>query len=262
MNKTVSSRVTLILFGLVLAVSIFALGMLGNKGLGWFADNDEVDAAGMSVSVNAVPGTVIKVDYYEISSIALSGGENIYTFSKTPIADVADRHLKEYSPIVAERQMLVKITLADTLDAATVRAVTDTTDYVIEDQDDPEVNQANNPLSSVIAFYALSDVQETSEGYVVSSENFQNHTAAHFVTVGEQDGKTQVSFDDNDILIYQTPEGDTDNTIFIMLDYYEESIGYVLSVVNHLMMVNGKTDIQPGENVQFVCDFEIVVSPS
>ena len=259
--KTVLESKIRIIFATLLIILTSVAFLLMNGSVAWFADNDEVDAAGMSVSVNAVPGTVIEVNYYEISSIALSGGENIYTFSKTPIADVADRHLKEYSPIVAERQMLVKITLADTLDAATVRAVTDTTDYVIEDQDDPEVNQANNPLSSVIAFYALSDVQETSAGYVVSSENFQNHTATHFVTVEEQDGKTQASFDDNDILIYETPEGDTDNTIFIMLDYYEASIGYVLSVVNHLMMIGGKTDIQPGENVQFVCDFEIVVSP-
>ena len=261
MKAVLESKIRIIFATLLIVLTSVALFIM-NGSVAWLADNDEVDANNMSVSVNAEPGTVIEVDYYEISSIALSGGENIYTFSKTPIANVADRHLKEYSPIVGERQMLVKITLADTLDAATVRAVTDTTDYVIEDQDDPEVNQANNPLSSVIAFYALSDVQETSEGYVVSSENFQNHTATHFVTVGEQDGKTQASFDDNDILIYETPEGDTDNTIFIMLDYYEESIGYVLSVVNHLMMIGGKTDIQAGENVQFICDFEIVVSPS
>ena len=244
-----------------LALSIAAF-VLMNGSVAWFADNDEVDASNMSVSVKTDSDAGLVVDYYEISSIALSEGKNIYTFSKTPITNVTDRHLKEYSHVVAERQMLIKITLPDTMSGATVRAVTDTTDYVIEDQNDPEVNKADNPLSSVIAFYALSGVDETDGGYVVSINNSENDTVAHFVTITEDEGKRQASFDNSDILIYETPEGNTDKTIFIMLDYYEASIGYVLSVVNHLMMIGGKTDIQAGDNVEFVCDFDIVVSPS
>ena len=54
----------MMLIGLVLALSIFAMGVLGNEGLGWFASNDKVTANGMGISVDGEFDVVKSVEYY------------------------------------------------------------------------------------------------------------------------------------------------------------------------------------------------------
>lgn len=252
MTKILSMKLSIILVSLVLVLSIIAL-MLLNGSTAWFAENKNVDAGGMAVMVNS-DGIVDRVDFYPISSISFSGSNNIYTFSSTPIEDPANREIGAFSPIVAERQILVKITLKEGVAAASVRAVAESQDYIANTN---EISKEGNPLSSVVEFYAISDIVEENNSYVISSEDIVN-VPSRFVTISEQNGETVCEFT-SEISIYATAQGDTDNTIFVLVDYYEDAVDRVIDCVNRLI-AQGASDAVMGENIGFVCDFKLHVS--
>lgn len=257
MKTNFSSKIGIIFITLFLLLSIFALLLL-NESSAWFAENRDLDAENMKVQVKAPAQIVERVDYYRISSITLSGGDNIYTFSSTPIAENENKSLGTFSTLVAERQLLIKITLNEGVTGAHVGAVSETDEY-IADAINERIMKEDNPLSSVVEFYSISDLEQTSEGYVISSADISN-TVARFVTLSESNGQMITSFD-SDISIYSTAAEDHDHIIFIMVDYYEESVEFVMDTVNRLIMEgNGKTDAVMGENIEFVSDFTITVS--
>ena len=67
----------MMLIGLVLALSIFALGVLGNEGLGWFASNDKVLGSGMGVQVKLETGIDGELKCFPITDII----DDTYTVS-------------------------------------------------------------------------------------------------------------------------------------------------------------------------------------
>lgn len=252
MRDCLNSKITIVLTALALILAIMAFAFT-NGSTAWFAESKNVDAGGMAVMVNS-DGIVDRVDFYPISSISFSGSNHEYTFSSTPIEDPANRKIGAFSPIVAERQILVKITLKEGVAAASVRAVAESQDYIANTN---EISKEGNPLSSVVEFYAISDIVEENNSYVISSEDILN-VPSRFVTISEQNRETVCEFA-SEIFIYTTAQGDTDNTIFVLVDYYEDAVDRVIDCVNRLI-AEGESDAVMGENIGFVCDFKLHVS--
>ena len=257
MKNHLEARISLIFISLVLILSIGAL-MLLNGSVAWFAENKDLDAHGMSVNVMSPDLIVDSVEYYPISSISLSGDHNVYTFSSVPIAENEKKVLGTFSTLVAERQLLVKINLKPGATGARVVGCSYADSYIIQNED-TVINKDGNSLSSVVDFYSISDVEKTSEGYVISGESIKD-SVARFSNVGGSYGNTTASFSP-EIDIYSTPQGQTDNAIFIIIDYYEDSVNYVMDHVSNLM-IDGSTDVVSGETINFICDFEILVLES
>lgn len=254
MKTGFSSKIGIIFITLFLILSLFAFSLL-NGSTAWFAENKELDANNMSVQVKSLSGIVDSFEYYPISSISLSESNNIYTFSSAKIPENEVKSLGTFSTLVAERQLLVKINLKAGVTGARVVASSYADSYVIKDAD-TIINKNGNSLSSVVEFYSIANVAETNEGYVISSESIQS-SVARFSDIDSEYGSIPASFSP-EVDIYSTPAGQTDNAIFIVIDYYEKSIEYVMDHVSNLM-IDGSTDVVPGEQINFICDFEIVV---
>lgn len=256
MKTGFSSKIGITLTSIFLILSLVAFSFL-NGSTAWFAENKSVSANDMGVEVKDLQRLIKSVDYYPISSITLSGSDNIYTFSSDPIPEGTAKTLGTFSTLIAERQLLVKITLHDGVTGAHVGAVTETDGY-IADSINSKISKEGNPLSSVVEFYSVTDVAQSSEGYVISSGDIAD-SVKRFVTLSEYEGEIISSFD-TEISLYSTAENDHDHVVFIMIDYYEQSVEYVMDTVNRLIMEGeGKTDAVLGENIEFVCDFKFFV---
>lgn len=254
MKKRVEARVGIIFISLTLILSIFAF-MLLNGSVAWFAENRDIDASNMSVQVKSPAQIIDSVEYYPISSISLSGNNNIYTFSSTPIDESETKSLGTFSTLVAERQLLIKINLKAEATGARVIASSYADSYIVKNED-TIINKDGNSLSSVVEFYSIANVEETSEGYVISSGDIQD-SVSRFSDIDAEYGSIPASFS-AETDIYSTPTGQTDEAIFIIVDYYEESVEYVMDYVNNLIM-DSSTDVVAGEKINFICDFEILV---
>ena len=226
MNKTVNSRVTLILFGLVLAVSIFALGMLGNKGLGWFADNDEVDAAGMSVSVNADTLITGGLESYPVTVIE----GNAYTVSydrqmySLPTDDPNGISYSEY------KKALVVIITLDAHAAGTVHVLLSASGGA-----DTIDNVADNKISNCIQ---ISAATLSADGSVAT----KGGTSYSFVTIsdGAATKTEEINFGYFDVV-----EGE--NKLCFLIEYSDALLRYIsekiLSLNTGDLLVNYENDL-------------------
>jgi hypothetical protein len=229
--------------------------MLLNGSVAWFAENKEVDAENMTVRVSSPSKLVMSVEYFPISEISLSGNQNIYTFSKTPLGEDENKCLGTYSTLVAQRQLLIKINLNPGVADAKLVAKSSTDSYIIKDRN-TVINKDGNPLSSVVEFYAIDDVTVTNDGYVITGDHIID-PIARFSDVDTSNGNNSVSFSP-EVDIVSAPVGETNKSLYIMVDYYEKSLDYVMDHISNLMIDNS-TDIISGDTVNFVCDFEIHV---
>ena len=254
MLKLIHSRASVLLVALTLILSIFAFCLL-NGSVAWYANNDKVSGRNMNVEVKTkTDDELVKgIDFYSISSVTLSGDNNIYTFNPTAIAENDSKTLGAYSSIVAERQLLIKITLNKDFTRARVDAATETEQYVVDSIS--SMTQLTNPLSSVVEFYAVNAVTTTDDGaYVVSSADM--NSAERFAILTEQSGNTVTDFD-KDISLGYISATEHDHAIFVMIDYYEDSIKYVLESV--LNSSDQNTSIKLNTDLGFVCDFTLIV---
>lgn len=258
MSKIANAKIGMAVTALALMLSIFVLCVL-NGSTAWFADNNEVSASNMPVSITEGSSAVEKVEYFPISSITLSGEYNNYNFSSTPITDAAQIQLGTFSSLSAERQLLIKITLSSDVKSVKITAKSAAESYIIQDSS-TLIYKDNNSLSSVVEFYAVSDLElQTIEGescYVVQGQQISD-SPSRFSTLTTENGTMTPEFTPS-VDIYQTPDSEEDSAIYILVDYYEMSMEYVSDHVNHIMS-SGSTDIIAGENINFACDFEIWV---
>ena len=256
-SKVVNTKITLTLFGLVLALSIFALGILGNEGLGWFASNDRTEANNMSISVDGDFGVVKSVEYFSISSISLDGSNNIYIF-KDLLSEDEPKSLGQFSTLVAERQILVRITLHDSVGRVQISANSSASEYIADAT--PSITRDNNSLSSVVELYSISGefVDYTENGYVISSENFQGDSSRFSsVTI---DDTVHVDFK-KDIPVYETQSGVDENSVYIIIDYYEDAAKHVMDVAAELI-ADGSITFDENDDDQiitFAPDFKLTV---
>jgi hypothetical protein len=250
----------MILVGVVLVLSIFALGFLGNEGLGWFASNDKVTANDMGISVNGEFDIVESVEYFAIESITLDSEtkDNIYTF-KNKLSDGDHKNLGEFSTLVAERQILIKINLNDDVGAVRVTATSSATEYIADET--PDISKENNSLSSVVEFYSIagSSVDTSGGSYVISSESFQGE-ASRFSSVDVNGSQVTTSVTPY-ISVYETAEGADDDVIYIIVDYYEDAAEHVMDT-SSMLMTNGELVFDDNEDmiITFASDFTISVA--
>lgn len=248
----------MMLIGLVLALSVFAMGILGNEGLGWFASNDKVTANDMGISVNGDFNIIEGVEYFAIESISLDGVNNIYSF-KNELPESEPKSLGQFSTLVAERQILIKITLHEGVGAVRVFASSSAEEYIADDT--PSITRDNNSLSSIVEFYSVSgDSVDTANGeYVISSENFQGG-ASRFADVNVSGGSVTSSFTPY-ILVYETESGVKDNVVYIIVDYYEDAAEHVMDTAS-MLEANGEITFDGNEDdhvITFAPDFKILV---
>ena len=245
------------LIGLVLTLSIFAMGVLGNEGLGWFASNDRVTADDMGISVNATFDIVKSVEYFKIDSISLEDASNIYTFKKA-LTNKDEIILDTFSTLVAERQILIKITLQDGVSAVKVTAESSATEYIADETHD--IKKENNSLSSVVELYSIpgSAVDTSGGAYVISSESFQSD--ARFASVDISGINAITSFTQY-ISVYETENGKDDDVIYIIVDYYEDAAEHVMETAGTLEL-NGELVFGDTEDkiLRFTPDFTISVA--
>ena len=255
MKKRLDARLGIIFISLALILSILALILL-NGSTAWFAENNDIVANNASINVNS-PGKLIEsVEYYPISSISLSGNNNIYTFSASQIPKDQPKMLGTFSALVANRQLLIKINLKAGVTGARVIAQSSGDTYIVKNKD-TVINKNGNPLSSVVEFYSIANVDKNEDGeYVISGSDIKG-SVKRFSDIDSSYGVIPASFSP-EIEVYSTPNGNTDNSIFIIVDYYEESLEYVLDFVSGLI-ADQKTDVVAGATVNFVCDFELSV---
>lgn len=235
---------------LTLVLSIIAL-MLLNTSTAWFASNDTVDAMGMTVSVRD-PGKIVgDVTFYNISEITLSENKkNNYTFEIDNITTTPK--LDTFSALVALRQILIRIELTGEVDQVDVKAVTTSQGYI--GATPSSIKQTDNPLSSVVAIYSASDLELTEgNSYVLLGDEVEVNVK-HFVTKSGATFADGTNFTDT-VNVYSTSD-DGDSAIYIMLDYYEDSLEYILKLING----GGQTAAASGTNVGFSCDFELIIS--
>ena len=225
----------MMLIGLVLTLSIFAMGVLGNEGLGWFASNDRVAANDMDITVNGKFEIVKTVEYFAIESISLDGANNIYTFNNE-LSQEGEKNLGQFSTLVAERQILIKITLKDDIGAVRITATSSATEYIADET--PDISKKQNSLSSVVEFYSVpGGAVDTSDGkYVASSDDFMENYS-RFSDIVVNGSSVTASFSQY-IQIYETQGGGDDDVIYIIVDYYEDAAEHVMDTASMVNMVN------------------------
>lgn len=248
----------MMLIGLVLTLSIFAMGVLGNEGLGWFASNDKVTANDMSISVDGDFGIVKNVEYFSISSVSIEGVNNIYTF-KDQLSKDGPKSLGQFSTLVAERQILIKITLHDGVERVRVGASSSASEYIADST--PSITRDDNSLSSIVELYSVSGelVSSTDNGYVISSGNFQGGPS-RFASVTLDGAEATVDFR-QDIPVYETENGLDENAVYIIVDYYELAAEHVMEVAAGLIADREITFDENDEDqiITFAPDFKITV---
>lgn len=265
MKKIASARLSVIISSAVLLLSVFALFSM-NGSVAWFADNNEVSGNNMSITITDTEGVVEKVEFFKIHSIKTSVTDddeihNVYNFSSTPISDPNDIKLETFSSLKATRQLLIKITLVSELGYMRIVANSSADSYIIPNSS-TVIYADNNSLSSVVELAVVNDVtlvnEDGEEVYAVVGDSL-SESVKRFSSFTETDGEVTPSFSPT-IDVYQTPTGETDREIYILVDYYEESMEYVTNYVNNMLMSgNSGSDIVIGGNINFACDFEILV---
>ena len=256
MNEKTLAELRTIFTGLVLVFSVVALLTI-NGTLAWFASQDEVSAEGMSVAIAEQSNAVKDVVFYKIESIGVTNGNNAYYFS--PVA--ADSgELGQYSSLTSTRQLLIKIVLDDSVERVTLTANIPAEAYAVGDG--VIVNKNSElPLSSVVEMQVLNDrsiAGNEANGYVVY-DNDELGEPSRFVSFSG--GNPVVS---KSVELYATADGD-DNAIFIFVDYYEESMEYIIAFVNDAILsrpsdyVPSADDLKIGDSFNFICDFTIYV---
>ena len=251
MNIKAKAKAQFIIAGIALVFSIFALFVINNNGLAWFSENDKATATGMNISVVDPKGLVASVEYFNISDITLIGEINSYHFDTTPDDDA---NLGVYSVLSSKRQLLIKVTLSDNVDAVTINAASSSSRYPV--YDGAVMNTKNSPgLSSVVQLCVINSLNAVNGEYVVTDSGMASGMK-RFATINSDGTLDSYS---QDIPLYSTASGADDNVLFIFVDYYEDSIDYVLSYINYLIM-GGDTDYQSGSEIPFNCDFTICFS--
>lgn len=256
-KRLLTSAVSFLLISTFLFISLVAFSGM-NKSAAWFSSVKEVSAEGMSISVSA-PETY-EVDYFQITSISLSDGENNYHFDAS--APSGNGKLQTYSALSGERQLLIKISELDLANAITLSAKSSSQTYPV--YNGAEISK-DTPLglSSVVKIYILdSDSVDLVDGeYVVYSDDLTDDNAKTFASPNTGNNSANVPYLlDSDIELYSSSTGNSDSELYIFIDYYEESMDCVLNYVNNLMMTPGGTDYKSGDEVQFIGDFIIDIS--
>ncbi len=265
-KKIFLAKISMVFAVFVLCLSVFAFVSL-DRGLAWFANNKKADTSGLSVSLTDEQDIIESFAYYAIEDIKLvqtsdqSYNEYLFSYSGSNLDNFA---LQPLSAIDAKRQVMLKITFKSEMEldifakAKTRRAYPKT------------FSNAGNDLSSVVEFYTLTNPREedleegqTEPNYTVSGTEEVLGGAKRFaeITRDESGAITSKSFDDDgQIQLYSSAEGERVKDIYILFDYYEESMDVALEYANEHELGDKGNALEPPK-IYFTCDFSIVFAP-
>ncbi len=264
-KKLFLAKLYTILAVFLLILSVFVFLSLNNSAA-WFSLNNKTTANGMLVQMSDEDSVVQDVKYYKIADIRLKQDENDttkyhneYIFQEK----ITEPTLPYLSAIDPMRQVLIKIKLKEGKTSVSVRAKTNdaTAGY-------PTTFTRNtNNASSIIQFQTVAKnavVGDEAQGYeILATESFLDTTQSFAeVSSAEQDGTVAINKTlKNDLMLYTTPEGQADNEIFIVLDYYEPSTTFIIDEMNNGRITEGEGKIHEGKvYIPFQCDFSIIIA--
>lgn len=238
--------------------------------LAWYVSNKEAKTTGVNSSIIAKNDLIDSVEYYEVNSYDATNSK--FIFEKLEESDKVDDvfEMGTYNPLLSDSypQRLVVINLKDTY-TIQLTAKTHATSYLAENIkiDDEYVltKEGPNSLTSVIGFYLL-DINSVENTIIEDDEGNEKEGLA----------TPSTSIDSNNELYFANPETDTIVTslnlieesittdkIYILLDYYEESIEHIYSENIGNPALDPSTDADNTDihkdDIKYTCDFYFVV---
>ncbi len=252
MNRDLKkAQLTAVFAAFALLISFFAYFAMDDS-MAWFAKNRRVAAGGMAVHVDA-PSDLVTVECFQIAAVrlnedpALAAGtdKNIYDFSKTEQAT----KMKVYSPVDSMCQVLFKLTLKSGVERIQIKALSRHTGGY---PTGAEIAATGNSMSLIVQFCQV-PVDAGGTYYTVVGANA---VPLRFASVNETDGRIQAEFTGAVDNVYQTPSGQVDREVYLLLDYYPASAEYMRDLSLGVTDENG----QFAKEIEFLNDFYFEVS--
>lgn len=240
--------VSLSLISLALIIAIIGMFSI-NGSLGWYASNDNVDANNMGVSISNAGGVVKAVEYYSVKDVTYTDGNNVYKFNAQKID--GEVKLPTYSVLESKRQVLMKIVLNDGVSSASLKAITQATEFITSEN----AKESGNSLSTVVMLRMVTSDQITMDENTITITESQ--TQAYTFTHVLREGNNLTATFSNDPINLGTV---TTPAIFIIIDYYDMAAWMATEVINNNLQTpsDGQMDLNNME-VGFTCDFTITV---
>ncbi len=279
------TKISITLTAFALIISIIGMISLNTGGVAWFSENKDAYATGMKLSSTMdINKKIAAVECFKIGKIVLENdGSNTYYFRKIG-SSVNGLDLGEHSALVAERQVLVRFTLADGVNEIMLAASSAKDKYIVENDittaNPTRVDKNGNSMSSIVQFQLVNAISEETTSITSSGSDGSLTTAdeacykvlgtntdapLHFSSI-EISGTTVTRSFDRDISIGSSVSGIESGGkkyVYVIVDYYEYAADDVQQHVNNLIMSedenNDYTDISSGEGINFVCDFSFVI---
>lgn len=219
--------------------------------LAWYVTNKEATASGVIGNVVDKEDLVDKIEFYEITGKNAAGtvftvGENITNADNTV-------EMGAYNPLFgATPQRLMVITLKSEKNVL-IEAQTKASYYLGSKKSDSSndllqpLEKTGNSLTSVIGFYYLTDI------------TLSSNIPTQIKIADTSDKKVFADINANEITSKITigSTAEATNRVYILLDYYEESIEHIysLNIGNDNLNPSGDSSEEHADDIQYSCDF-------
>ncbi len=208
----------------------------------WYSANDKAEAGGVNSGIAGDTLLIESVKYYKIAdveNISDSNGDGVnfkigdtYMVSSTSTLKMPSYDTLSETPT----QILMEVVLEKSCNISSFNVQTTSNSYL------NILEESNNPLSSIISFYYLDNLDEINSSTYYSAYNRQA-----FVTLND----SNPTFTKNISFIKNK---DNVKCIYILLAYYEESIENIYT--NNL----GSDVLTKDVDISYTCDFKFFLS--
>ena len=217
----------------------------------WFTSVMSQEASVGSIFAAELGSIVSEFSYYKVDKWA----HNTLHFDKNNSLSGDQITLKDFNSLGNGYQVLIELTFTELSNTLTVTASTGNTSYIGLNEN--ELQPSGNKMSNIISFHVFTSlIEEDADGttyYLIEPDPTTNkllEDTTYFVN-DTFDGINQ------NLELYNASTSGATNKLFIVLDYYDESI-------NHIFSKNITNDALTSLNdtpVAFdVCDFSIGAS--
>jgi hypothetical protein len=236
-------------------ISILSLSMLLLIGFSyaWFTKKNSTVNAGETLG-QVVDQTkcVDSIKYYKGVSIENNNGNRTLTLQEAN----SNINLGSYDILKDDApQVLLEI---DLLQNCKIDLVSNATSYLGETKtnDDGTISVVNklqkegNSLSSIISFMVIDESNITFENNNVKSINYTKSNDLSFVKINSNNLTKDILLSNN----Y------TNDKLYLLLDYYEESIDYIytLNIGNTALDPTSETNLEHENDISYTCDFKLL----
>lgn len=217
--------------------------------LAWYVTNKEAYVTGVTASIVEATPLVESVEYFEATSKTATS----FTFTKMNSSS-SEIEMGTYNPLDSELcpQRMIAITLKEGVSAASITAKTRATSYLgatIKDSNGDFIlsKDNDNSLTSVIGFY------------IPSAISIEDGSITATISANEEKYFVDATTDEMVSVIDLGRVSANNRVIYIILDYYEDSIEHIYSqnIGNSALDFVGEPTIDnPHINdIKYKCDF-------